>query len=246
MALYALLGVLLVIFAIYAARWYVSTNPATLMQVLKWGAVGLVGVAGGYLAVTGRIGWALFAAPMLVPLFKRARDAFRASGGVGGAASGDPFGGIGSPGQTSEVRTQYVRVVLDHDSGEMNGDVLMGRFEGRTLRTLTLAEVLILLGEARHDEDSVQVLTAYLDRYHGDQWREQASQAEHGRSGGTPKNGTMSREEAYEVLGLTPGADAAAVKAAHHRLMSKIHPDLGGSTYLAAKINQAKDVLLGA
>jgi DnaJ-domain-containing protein 1 len=137
--------------------------------------------------------------------------------------------------------------VLDHDSGEMNGDVLMGRFEGRTLRTLSLAELLVLLGEARHDEDSVQVLTAYLDRYHGDRWRDEAaSQDAHGRSGGAPKNGTMSREEAYEVLGLAPGADAVAVKAAHHRLMSKIHPDLGGSTYLAAKINQAKDVLLGA
>ncbi|MCD6075222.1 MAG: hypothetical protein K0Q70_2105 [Rhodospirillales bacterium] len=245
MIVYVAIGILLVVFLMYGARWYANANPATLVQVLKWSAVGLVGVAGGYLAFTGRIGWALFAAPMLVPLFRRARDAFRRGGGFGGAASGDPFEGIGSPGQTSEVRTRYVRVVLDHDSGEMNGDVLAGRFEGRALRNLALAELLILLGEARDDEDSVQVLTAYLDRYHGDLWREQASGTEHGQ-GGAPKNGTMSREEAYEILGLTPGADAAAIKAAHHRLMSKIHPDLGGSTYLAAKINQAKDVLLGA
>ena len=250
MIAYVALGILLVIFLMYGARWYANANPATLVQVLKWGAVGLVGVAGGYLAFTGRIGWALFAAPMLVPLFRRARDAFR-RGGFGGPTSGAPFEGIGSPGQTSEVRTRYVRVVLDHDSGEMNGDVLAGRFEGRTLRNLALAELLILLGEARHDEDSVQVLSAYLDRYHGDTWREQA--ATHDESGhgganrnGAQRNGTMSREEAYEVLGLAPGADAAAIKAAHHRLMSKIHPDLGGSTYLAAKINQAKDVLLGA
>jgi hypothetical protein len=245
MVAYVALGILLVIFLMYGARWYANANPATLVQVLKWGAVGLVGVAGSYLALTGRIGWALFAAPMLVPLFKRARDAFKRSGGFGGAAAGDPFEGIGSPGQTSEVRTQYVRVVLDHDSGEMNGDVLMGRFEGRTLRNLALAELLILLGEARHDEDSVQVLTTYLDRTHGDVWREQASSQDHGQ-GRASQSGTMSRDEAYEVLGLTAGADGAAIKAAHHRLMSKIHPDLGGSTYLAAKINQAKDVLLGA
>jgi hypothetical protein len=204
----------------------------------------LVGVAGGYLAVTGRIGWALFAAPMLMPLFKRARDMFK-RGGFGGAASGDPFEGIGSPGQTSEVSTRYLRVVLDHDSGEMNGDVLIGRFEGRTLRNLALAELLILLGEARADEDSVQVLTAYLDRTHGDAWREQSTAQDQGQAR-APANGAMSRAEAYEILGLSPDADAAAIKAAHHRLMSKIHPDLGGSTYLAAKINQAKDVLLGA
>jgi hypothetical protein len=245
MAAYVALGVLLVIFLMYGARWYANASPSTLMQVLKWGAVGLVGVAGGYLAFTGRLGWALFAAPILIPLFRRARDAFR-TGGFGGAASGDPFDGIGSAGQTSEVRTRYVRVVLDHDSGEMNGDVLAGRFEGRTLRDLALAELLIVLGEARNDEDSVQVLTAYLDRYHGDSWREQAASQGHGQGSGGSTNGGMSRDEAYEILGLAPGADAQAIKAAHHRLMSKIHPDLGGSTYLAAKINQAKDLLLGA
>ena len=248
-AAYVAIGIFVVVFLMYGARWYANANPATLVQVLKWSAVGLVGVAGGYLAVTGRIGWALFAAPMLVPLFKRARDMFRRGSGFGGAASGDPFEGIGSPGQTSEVRTRYVRVMLDHDSGEMNGDVLAGRFEGRTLHNLALSELLILLGEARHDEDSVQVLTAYLDRTHGDQWREQASPNsghDERTQGGAPTSGNMSRDEAYEVLGLTRGADAAAIKAAHHRLMSKIHPDLGGSTYLAAKINQAKDVLLGA
>ena len=243
-AAYAALGILLVFFLMYGARWYANANTATLVQVLKWSAVGLVGVAGSYLAFTGRIGWALFAAPMLVPLFRRARDAFRMSGRTGGSGAQKPFEGIGSPGQTSEVLTLYVRVVLDHDSGEMNGDVLMGQFAGRTLRALALHELLVLLGEARHDDDSVQVLTAYLDRYHGDLWREQAQGDREFFQARGPKTGAMSREEAYEVLGLSPGANAAAIKSAHHRLMSKIHPDLGGSTYLAAKINQAKDTLL--
>jgi hypothetical protein len=252
MALYVVLGILLLIFAMYAGRWYASANPTTLVQVLKWGAVGLVGVAGGYLALTGRLGWALFAAPMLVPLFRRARILFRGgTWGTGGATgTSDPFEGIGSPGNTSEVRTQFVRVVLDHDSGEMNGEVLAGQFKGRMLRTLSLDDLLALLGEARGDENSAQVLTAYLERYHGEAWRDAASaRGGNNRSddnqGATPRSGTMTREEALEVLGLAPGADAAAIKAAHHRLMSKIHPDLGGSTYLAAKINQAKDILLG-
>jgi len=244
MGLYVLLGILLLIFAMYAGRWYANSNPTTLVQVLKWSAVGLVGVAGGYLALTGRMGWALFAAPMLVPLFRRARDLFR-GGNWGTAGTSDPFEGIGSPGQTSEVRTHFVRMVLDHDSGEMNGEVLTGQFKGRMLRTLSLGDLLILLGEARGDEDSEQVLTAYLERYHGDTWRDAASTQQGGTRGDGQKSGAMSREEALEILGLASGADAVAIKAAHHRLMSKIHPDLGGSTYLAAKINQAKDVLLG-
>lgn len=245
MAAYAALGVVFLLFVMMGARWYANANPATLVQVLKWSAVGLVGVAGGYLALTGRFGWALFAAPVLVPLYRRARQAF-GSGPFGRTA---PFEGIGSPGQTSEVRTHYLRMVLDHDSGEMNGEVLTGLFAGRSLRALSLVDLIALLGEARGDIDTVQVLSAYLDRVYGDIWRDRASSVKTGesaRASTARTSSAMTRDEAFDVLGLSPGADAATIKATHHRLMSKIHPDLGGSTYLAAKINQAKDVLLGS
>lgn len=239
---YLALGLLVVGAVMLGARWYVSTSPATLLQVFKWGSIGFVGLVGGYLAFTGRLGWALFAAPVVFPLVNRVRQMFRTGASFPGGASE----GIGSPGQTSEVRTRFVRMVLDHDTGEMNGDILMGHCAGKTLRSLSLAEIVAVLGEAQGDPESVQLLSAYLERYHGDDWRNSgASSAGAGDRGMGAGASGMSREEAFEILGLARDADEAAIKTAHHRLMSKIHPDLGGSTYLAAKINQAKDVLLG-
>jgi DnaJ family protein C protein 19 len=60
-----------------------------------------------------------------------------------------------------------------------------------------------------------------------------------------PRSATMSREEAYEVLGLHPGASETDIREAHRRLMRGAHPDAGGSDWLAARINQARDILLG-
>jgi hypothetical protein len=60
------------------------------------------------------------------------------------------------------------------------------------------------------------------------------------------RGGAMTRQEAYQVLGLTPGASEADIRAAHHRLMRTAHPDTGGSDWLAARVNMARDVLLGS
>jgi curved DNA-binding protein CbpA len=54
----------------------------------------------------------------------------------------------------------------------------------------------------------------------------------------------MTQEEAYQILGLEPGADADAVARAHRTLMKKLHPDQGGTNYLAARVNEAKDTIL--
>jgi hypothetical protein len=69
-----------------------------------------------------------------------------------------------------------------------------------------------------------------------------------GSPGGTPpprRSSTMTRSEAFEVLGLKPGASDDEIHAAHRRLMRMAHPDTGGSDWLASRINQARDVLLG-
>lgn len=226
------------------ARWYVSAQPATLLKTLKWIFIVIVVLVAGGLIFTGRIGWGLLAIPALLPLLMRARMAARAAknysrmAGAGTAGAGASSGS----GKASEIETSYVRMILNHDNGEMNGDVIAGRFAGRTLRSMELGEILQLLGEASADEQSVQVISAYLDRYHGDEWREQARAGGHTGSVG---QGDMTAEEAYDILGLEAGASNEDIKSAHHELMGKIHPDRGGSTYLATKINQAKDFLLG-
>jgi DnaJ-domain-containing protein 1 len=110
------------------------------------------------------------------------------------------------------------------------------------LEELGAAELLVLLRECRAaDEEGARLLEAYLDRLQPD-WRDSFAT---GRGAAPPRgSGDMTVEEAYEVLGLAPGADEAAVKAAHHRLMMQLHPDHGGTDYLATKINRARDVLL--
>ena len=190
--------------------------------------------------------WAAFALPALLPWIMRARQAARLAKNwsrMSGAAAG---GSQKATGQTSEIETRFLKMYLDHDSGEMNGDVMIGQFAGKTLRGLALKDLIALLGECRGDEQSVQVLTAYLDQYHADDWRDMAGEASsEGDGGAGSSGGSITEEEAYQVLGLEPGASVEQIKEAHKKLMSKIHPDHGGSTYLATKINQAKDFLLG-
>jgi hypothetical protein len=142
--------------------------------------------------------------------------------------------------QTTSVKTDHLEMQLDHDTGAMHGRVVRGVFRGRDIETMAPAEVALLWQDCRFaDPESAQLLEAYLDRRHPT-WREDMARAE-----ATPgAGGIMTRDEAFEVLGLKPGATAEEVRAAHRDLMKRMHPDRGGSTYLAAKINQAKDVLL--
>ena len=127
---------------------------------------------------------------------------------------------------------------LNHDDGSMDGAVLSGQLKGRQLSELDLAELLQLLGECVSANDqSAALLMAYLDRVHP-KWREQGNDAGKGGSASS-----MSREDALDVLGLKEGASQADIRSAYRRMMKKHHPDNGGSAYLAARINEANDVL---
>lgn len=254
----AILGLGLLIGGVMLMRWYASADPAALKRAGKWIGVVALGLIALFLALTGRFGaafglimgavafgWRLF---NMVAMVRQMTGLFGGLGGFG------PFGGGGakaSSGQASQVEAAYLRMSLDHDSGRMDGEVLEGQFKGRALSVMGLIDLLSFRQEISRDHDSLSLLEAYLDRAHVG-WRDEAG-ADSGAEAGAQNqdegpsrqtNGPMTRDEAYRVLGLDNGADAKTVKAAYRQLMSKMHPDRGGSPYLAAKINEAKDILL--
>ena len=232
---YLILGICLLVGLVLLGYWFVRTEPRNVVSLLRWVLAILGLIVGGYLIWGGLRAWAVLALPFLLPIlmnWRAIRARLRAARGP-------------SPGQASEVETRFLRMTLDHDSGVMTGQIKEGRFAGRMLEDLELDDLIALWAECRvEDAQSAAVLEAYLDRTQGEAWREAAAQGGAGpRAPGAA--GAMSREEAGEILGLEPGASRKAIHDAHRRLMQKVHPDHGGSNYLAAKINQAKALLLG-
>jgi hypothetical protein len=229
-------GVVILFVLIVAARAFVNADPKKLSQFAGWFLWSLLGVGVGAILVlliaSERLGSALALVGFLAPVLLRGKRIWRRFRAAAGP----------SPGTTSEVETEYLRMRLDHDSGAMSGTVRRGAYAGRRLDELDRAELLALWRECRiGDEASARLMESYLDRLDAD-WRKSAGQA---GSGSRTTSDAMTREEALAVLGLAPGADGAAIKKAHRDLMMKLHPDQGGSNYLAAKINRAKEVLLG-
>jgi len=193
------------------------------------------------LLITGRFGLAISLLPvLLLTAIRWHRMISTLQSTFSGYAS---MAGRATPGQASDVESLYLRMILDHDSGVMAGEVLQGRFAGRRLDTLDLTDLLALLGELQqHDTDGARLLTAWLDRSeHADSWRDAAQ--DRSRAHARASSG-MSRQEAAEILGVAPDADAATIKTAYHNLMAANHPDKGGSPWLARQINLARDALL--
>ena len=234
---YLFLGIMLLMALVFFLKWYATAPPASILKVLKWGGITLAVVVALFILLRGGFQFLWIAGAFLLPWLMRAwgmRNIARAS---------KPRVG----GQRSTVRTRFVSMELDHDTGEMDGDILEGPYAGRRLSDLDLDSLLDLLhAAASADAQSAQVLQSYLDRMHGDEWRERAgySAGATDEAGAAASSGQMSREEAFEILGLEVGASDEDIKLAHRRLIREYHPDRGGSDYLAAKINEAKDLLL--
>lgn len=214
--------------------WFLRANPSSLARLMRPILVVLGGIGiGGILIFILRflpgllpelLGLGGVVATALLARFVRSR----------------PSGGFSAPGtgQRTEVRTDFLQAWVDHATGDVGGTVLKGNLAGRPLDGLKDAELLDLHGECVGDSDSLRVLEAYLDRRLGSDWRQ-------ARGTSNSFRGDMSREEALAVLGLKDGASADEIRSAHRRLIQRVHPDVGGSADLAARINRAKDVLLG-
>lgn len=229
---YFILGLAVLIGLYFLIRGLRGTNRQNLQRTIAI-VVGLVAaIILIFFAATGRMGafgWAV----LLLPALLRWRAISQAMRNMRGP----------TPGKNSDIETPYLRMTLEHDSGVLRGTVLQGKFEGRNLEELSLDDLVELLHECRvNDPQSATVLETYLDRVHGGGWRGGGGNAEDGRA--SAGSSAMSRDEAYEVLGLQPGAADAEIREAHRKLLMANHPDKGGSTYIAAQINQAKDVLL--
>jgi hypothetical protein len=146
--------------------------------------------------------------------------------------------------QTSTIRTEFLAMELEHNTGNMDGAVLKGYLQGKQLSSLSIHQLLELYTQCQGDADSAQVLIAYLDRNHTD-WRDVPGEQTR-RSSAAPQldDSQLTRPLALEILGLTDPVDAKKIADAHRQLMQKLHPDRGGSDYLAKKINSARDFLL--
>ncbi len=225
-----LFGVLVLVLVLWGLHAFSKADPQVLGKVLRR-AGGIIALAlAGFLGVRGRfeialplgmfalglLGWL----PGMAGIWQRTRK---------------------TPGQVSRVRAPCVEMELDHDSGHLAGRILCGSHDGVALDALDVPTLIGLLAE--FDEESGALIAAYLDRREPG-WREDSQAGAAAGQGNARSSGKMTQEEAYQVLGLEAGANADAITRAHRTLMKKLHPDQGGSTYLAARVNEAKDILL--
>jgi hypothetical protein len=243
---YFLLGLVTLGMLVVLAHWYTRASTHDLAQGARTFVAVFSGLASTGLLFTGRFGLAFITIAATIMAIRAIRR---------GRRGADPMdGGRGPAGDPVEVETDLLRMRLDRESGDVNGAVKTGPFAGRDLGSLERHDLLDLLAEAeRIDTQSASLLEAYLDRRFPD-WREPAAEGAGsggrgwgGRQGGgaAAASDGMDEAEALQILGLEPGAEAEEIRQAHRRLMAKLHPDSGGSNFLAMQINRAKDLLLG-
>jgi hypothetical protein len=229
---YLLLGAIAVLAAWWAWQAYSRLRPAMRADVLRWGLGGIAVLLTVGLALARRIDLAAFTGAAAFSILRYGR--------LGPITLG---GGDVSAENVSKVRSRYLAMTLDHDSGAVTGRVTAGKFAGRDLIDLGEMETRALIEEIAADTDSITLLESWLDANRAG-WREYFDETAKNTNGtATPADADA---EAYAVLGLQPGATADEIRAAHRELMKGVHPDHGGSSYLAAKINEARDRLLRA
>jgi hypothetical protein len=235
--LYLLFGFLVFWLAIGALKAFARANPAALARLIKrWGGAAALMLAGFLLLRGGfalAIGLAGFGAWLLGKSGGSTFRIFKSQSAAG-------------VGRVSCVRSAMIEMELDHETGKLRGMILAGPDEGKLLDSLTRPQCEVLYDLCcRDDPEGARLLEAYLDRRFAG-WRPTGQdQSEAGSAEARRRaSGAMSKDEAYEVLGLQKGASREEVVRSHRSLMKKLHPDHGGTTDLAARVNEAKEVLM--
>lgn len=230
---YLILGVGLLGLLLVAARSFVAADPSAMAQYAGWFVLGT--------AATGTIAFLIVMAtserlgPALI---------FAAGAGIIGFRVWRRWRAAEQI-RAARVTTSVLSMELDQRTGAMTGRVLRGPYAGRRIEDLDQAELIGLWRQCVvEDEAGARLLESYLDRLRPD-WRQAASGGSGSGGGARAQGDVMTRDQAYAILDLEPGASAEQIKEAHRRLMMKLHPDHGGSTFLAAQINRAKELLLG-
>lgn len=227
-----------VLVGLYFLIRHVRRFPTATPRILRTAAV--AGVAGLLLLLIAR-GGAEIAVPLLTvlaPLLIRWLNA-RPLPSLTRSGSGSSAGNS----DQSTVTTRFLRMTLNHETGIMSGVVLTGSWVGKSLSELEMEDVLGLWRECQIDPQSVAVLESYLDRQGPSSWRDTLREAGQTSSGVDHPAG-LGLSEAYQMLGLQPGASREEIQAAYRRLIQRLHPDHGGSAYLASCLNRARELLL--
>ncbi len=222
-------------------RWLLNAEPRDIIRVAKCSALGLAGAFVLFIFLRGRLDWLFYAVPIAIPFLLRNWGLMRTIRNAAKAARGP------TPGQTTGVRTAWLSMTLDHDTGAMDGEVLQGAMTGHWLSQLSDDALRELALELQADGESLQVFDAWIERMRPDLAVGGSSgQSAHDRDRRPDRDeSAMTRAKAFEILGLSEGASEDEIREAHRRLMMANHPDRGGSSWVAARINQAKDYLLG-
>ncbi|GHA12612.1 hypothetical protein GCM10007989_03860 [Devosia pacifica] len=231
---YVLLGCLILLLVVVGYQWARHRlGRGFLVSAARWGSAAVAVLITVLFALARRFDIAFFAGVAAFSIIARGQlgpISFRRDE-------------IGSD-NTSRVRSLFFDMTLDHDTGEVSGRVVSGNFQGADLLDLDEHETRQLIEEVSGDADSISLLETWLDANRSG-WREYFAEAYGDGPGNEEQSaGNDPVADALEVLGLERGASADEIRAAHRKLMKAVHPDHGGSAYLASRINEARDLLL--
>lgn len=235
MSIQGILLILAIVSVMLAVKKFKSLPPAEAKKFLIKAAIYATAALFIVAAATGRIHWFMGIIAAILPLAQRLWGVFNTVQWIKKVIPQKESASVKDSSQNSEIETAYLRMCLQHDTGEISGIILDGPEKGKNLDALSKNTLVGLYQYyCEHDEGSAKLMANFLNRYHPEWQDSQINDSDN----------THTLQEAYEILGLKPPVSAEEVRQAHRRLIQKLHPDRGGSSFLATQINRAKEVIL--